>query len=144
MVESLCFLYTTAEDRDHAQGVGGSGRGISALKKVGRELLYALRARRFSESSIACVSQPHGEEGDQSDDDGEDRGGCRNRASIPTDKLAYPVLPCVGPCLQGLAVQIMIDVADQSFHRLVPAAWILVHGVETEHIQISPGGLAQR
>src|ERR1700704_5907367 len=136
MVESLCFLYSTVDDSDHAQGVGGSGRSISALKKVGRELLYALRACRFSERSIARLSQPDCEEGDQSDDHGEDHSGCRNRASIPPDKLAYPVLPRVGPRLQRFSVQVMVNVADQSLYRLVPAAWILVHGVETEHIEI--------
>src|SRR6266481_5396317 len=112
MVESLCFLYSAVDDSDHAQGVGGPGRRISALKKVGRELLYALCACRFSERGIACVSQPHSEEGDQSDDDGKDHGGCRNRASIPPDKLAYPILPCVGPRLQRLTVQVMVNVAD--------------------------------
>src|SRR3981081_1788080 len=38
----------------------------------------------------------------------------------------------------------MVDVAHQSFHRPVPAPWILVHGAETETTEISPSSLAYR
>jgi hypothetical protein len=100
---------------------------MSSFEEIEHELLNALGAGRFRYGGIASLGQARRKEGDQSYDHGEDYGGGGNGASMAADKLPDAVLQRVGAGLQGLTVQVMVNVTDQGFNRTVASQRIFVH-----------------
>ena len=71
-------------------------------------------------------------------DQNEHAGRRRDGFAVAAGKFRDAVRPSVGVSFERLALQVMIDIANQRFHRAVPALGIFVHRRKAEHVEIAP------
>jgi hypothetical protein len=135
-------LNAAVKNRHDPQGIRRPGRFVTAFEQIGHELLNALGAGGLGHGGIARLRQPQGKESDESDKQSEDQSCSRDGTPVAADELRGPVAQCVGPRLQRLAIQIVINIADQGFHRTVSALRILVHRGKAQNIEFIPCAVA--
>src|SRR5207249_5994770 len=112
----LRLLHSPVEQRHDAQAVRRADGLVAALEQVEHEALDALRPTRLGNGGVPSRREAHSIEDDQAHDD-EQRGG-RGRHGLPIapDELANPVAEGVGPGLERLAREVVIE--DRKSTRL--------------------------
>jgi len=68
-----------------------------------------------------------------------DRRGDEHRAGVPAQELPRAVSQGVGPGIERLAGEVVIEVTDQRLHRRVAPERIALHRGEAENVEVGPG-----
>jgi len=130
--------HAAVEKGDDPQALGRPHLLVLPAEEVEHEPLDPLRPLRLRQRRVAGHAQPERVVSDQSghQDEGDRRRG--DDPSVAADELPGPITDGVRPRLERLAVQVVVDVAEEGLGRPVPPLGVRMHRREAEDVQVGP------